>query len=445
MSGNEILSPKTVISFMANNRIRTVGHLESFHISRAREELGATFILLGTISQLKERPTPSMGMTLQLVRTSDGRTVWSYVGHFSTADGRRPLGIGEPKTVTDLYPFFLDDIVSQWPWETINEMQRATAINIDSIVLQPAHLRPGVEVHAKVRLRNDWPADRSPRVFFKADEQIHAATIGEDSRTYEASWIAGEKDGRFPVNLLLEWPIYGRSETALLGSYLVDGTPPLLELELRGTSQHAEVPVFRKELVIVPRLLVRKPLARWRLAFSNQTGELVGADEGAGNLPGIFAWQGRGNTEVPVLDGEYQVLLEVWDEAGNKASASRRVEMNRSAPAVAMALEKNGQEVVVDLENQGKVPLAFWRLEMWTTEGRIIKMAEGEELPGQIGIELPEGGNDADLQGYLMLRDVLGNQSKRDMNELFLQAGKKQPEKKREEAVPKSETWVDEF
>ncbi len=445
-AGNEIESQETVIAFMVHNRIRTVGHLETYHISRVREELGAPFVLLGTVSQMKERPTPSMGLTLQLVRTTDARTVWTYVGHFSASDGRRVLGIGEPSSVADLHPFLLDDLVSKWPWEIINEMQRAATISIDSIVLHPSHLRPGAEFTARVRLRNGWPSGRPPRVFFKSDDQIHAASVSDDGLTFESSWIAGEKDGRFPVSLFLEWPLYGRNETALLGSYVVDGTPPLFEIDLKGASIEGDVPVFRRDLIIQPRLLVRKPIARWRLSFLNDRGEVVGIDAGGGNLPEALIWSGRGNTDIPVVNGEYEVVLEIWDEAGNSAKATRKVELNRRAPQVELAVEKNDREMTVEFAHDGRVPLEYWRMEMWTREGRILKMAEGNELPAQVGFEVPTGEENDQIQGFLMVQDVLGNRTRREVDDLFRQFGKREVQIKKEEpAAPLSEMWVDEF
>jgi hypothetical protein len=309
------------------------------------------------------------------------------------------------------------------------------------------HIRPGGEVHARVRLREQWPVGRGPRVFFQADDQIHAATVTDDGRGYEATWVAGERDGRFPVSLLLQWPLYGRSETALLGAYLVDGTPPLFELELRGVHEHGEIPVFRREVIIMPKMLVRKPVTRWRLSFrlKDEVGDLVGVDEGFGNLPEHFIWQGRGNMNLPIVNGIYEITLEAWDQAGNNSSASRLVALNRGAPKVELAVARNGKEMLVDLEHDGKVPLAFWRMEMWTREGRIIKTAEGEELPAQLGIEL-SAADEEEIDGLLMVQDVLGNRISRKMDDIFLAARKREQEKAEEENPASiSESWVDEF
>ena len=445
VGGNEISRHETVIAFMANNRIRVVGYLESFHLARVREDLGAAFVLLGTVSQRKEWPQPSLGLTLQLVRTSDARAVWSYIGYVSVDDERRPLGVGEPRSVSDLQALLLDDILLRWPWEIVGEVQRSGVVSVDAITLQPTQVRPGGEIHAKVRLRNVWLPGRAPRVFFKADDQLHAARVSADGSTYEATWIAGEKDGRFPVTLILEWPLYGRTEAALLGSYLVDGNPPLFEIELRGTQLYEGVPVFRNELVILPRLLVRKPLERWRLDFRNASGQSIGVVDGDGNLPERFVWGGRNTEGIAVEDGDFEVVLEAWDKAGNSAKASRHVTMERRLPEVELAVARSGRELVVDLEQSSKIPLAYWRMEMWTSEGKLLTEREGRELPVQIGIELPVE-EDPEIEGYVVVQDVLGKQVRQRLRDL-LQLAAPPAAAAQAETKPEgiSESWVDEF
>lgn len=442
-SGNDITSLETVIDFMANNRIRTVGRLETFYISKVREDLGAAFVLLGTVTQRKERPQPIMGVTLSLVRTNDARTVWSYADSISTGDERRVLAIGEPQSVADLQLLLLEDVAEHWPWEIINEVQQTGTLSIDSIVLQPTKVRPGDEVHALVRLRNNLPAGRVPRVFFKADDQLYAATATIDGRSFEATWIAGEKNGRFQVSLVLEWPLYGRTESALLGTYEVDGTPPLLEIDLRGSRLEDGIPVFRSELAIIPKLMVREPLDRWRLSFFSEKGKLTGAVDGKGNMPKRFIWTGRGNFGE-IEDGTYKVELEAWDQAGNSAKASGKAVLDRRLPRVDMALTKSDEGMVVDLEQKGKVPLAYWRMEMWTKEGKLLTQAEGQELPVQIGIDLPAAEQNQEFQGFLFVEDVLGNRVRKKVKDLL---PKVEPEAKAKEEKAKgiSEKWVNEF
>ncbi len=440
-SGNEIIGLDTIIAFMANNRIRHVGYLENLHISWARRDLGAAFVLLGTVTQRKENREPSMGLTLNLVRTSDLRTIWTYAGSVSTGEERRLLGIGEPQSVSELQSLLLDEIMEQWPWEIVNDEHQLGSFSIDSAVLEPEYVRPGGEVHSLVRLANTWAAGQAPRVFFKADEQLYPATISADGHTYEGDWVAGEENGRVPVTLLLEWPHYGRTETALLGNYLIDGTQPLIEVELRGTKLLDGKQVFNRQLIILPRMLIRKPLARWRLAFYVEGNSRVADMDGTGNLPESFIWTGREN----IGDGLYEIVVEVWDKAGNTARASQWAEMNRSLPDVDLALSKSEDKMVVELNHDNKVPLKYWRLEMWTKEGKILTQSEGRELPVKIGIELPDPDKKSEIRGVLFYQDVLGKEVRRKVEDLLPKLSEDTEAVKKKKSKGISENWVDEF
>jgi hypothetical protein len=362
------------------------------------------------------------------------------------------MAIGEPQSTDDLQYMLLDEIVENWPWQIINDAQQARTINIDSALLEPRHVRPGDPVHLRVRFGSAWPAELTPRVYFKADDQLYPATASADGLTFEATWVAGEENGRIPVNLFLEWPYYGRTETALLGDYLIDGTPPLFELDLGGTKLIDGVPVFTGKLVILPRMIVRKAISRWHLAFYYGDEELgadnVGEMDGTGNLPRSLTWSGP--DKLSQGDGEYTVVLEAWDMAGNIAKASRIVEMRKTLAKVDLVLERSDEEVTLGLEYNGKVPLRYWRLEMWTREGKILTQSEGVDLPVRIGVELPDSDSieGQEIKGFLFYEDIFGAESRRKIEELLPELMKKPKTKGQgEEKSPAgiSEKWVDDF
>lgn len=448
-SGTKTSRLETVIAYMSNNRLRTPGRLETYYITRLGEELGVGFVLLGTVIQRKEFPVPSLGVTLNLVRTSDARTIWSYAGGLSAADDRKLLGIGGAKSADALEPALVDRILSSWPGDTLKR-QRQMPTSIDSVVLQPRQVKPGGEVHCYVRLRNLWLQSRAPRVFLKADDQIYAAKVSGDGTTYEASWIAGKEDGSFPVMLVLQWPHYGRTETERLGSYLVDGVTPLIDLSLKGAIRETDPPLFRDEVVIVPHQVIRKPIARWRITFRNKEDVLVAVQTEEGDLPQALVWQGENGFGKLERKGVYQAKLEVWDEAGNEASAtSHPFALDRIPPFLEVSVVKEGQKVKLGLkdlkEHHNKVPLAFWRLEMWSKEGKLLNTAEGEDLPAkEIGMELPADAADKDIEAVLDVQDILGNTSRRKIHDIF-KVSKPKKVKKKEEKKTATKAWVNEF
>lgn len=443
-SGNEIIGMESVMAFMAMNRIRTPGYLDTVNISRLRRDLGAAFILFGTVSERKDRPEARVGLTLNLVRTSDVRAVWAYVNGRSNSEERNILAIDEPTTTAALEALLVTDLLRDWPWQIINEEQFADALELDSVFLRPLNVRPGGEVFCRVRLENTWGNGQPPQVFFKADEQIYPATVGADGISYEGNWVAGEDNGRVPVTLVLDWPVFERTESALLGNYLVDGTLPLFKIELLGAKKLAGRLVFDKQVTIVPRMIVRKQLARWRLSFYFEDVErAIGHMEGEGNLPSGFVWRGMRGLEDRG-DGNYRIQVEAWDQAGNMYQVIEDVEMLRSKPQVELALTHSETEVIADLEYTGKVPLSYWRMQMWTEEGKILTQVEGEELPITIDMELPESMAGRSIEGVIFSRDIFGKELRQEVSHFLPSLSGPQPqEENADDGV--SESWVDEF
>jgi hypothetical protein len=443
-NGNKVIPGDAVIRFMANSRIRTVGQLESYSAIRVRDELRAGFVLLGTVNQRKEKPDATLALSLFLVRTTDARTVWSYSGSVTTAEKRKALGINEPISTDELQYLLLNEMFESWPWQRINEVQEVGAVNIDTVKLEPGFVQPGGKVACRVTIRDGWAANLAPRIFFKVDDQIYPATVSGDGRSFEGDWVAGEENGRYPVYLVLEWSQYGRTETVLLGSYVTDGTPPLLEVELRGGNEYEGRPVFRRNVVIVPNMIVRKPLSRWRLHINYMLPEgdkvYIGNMQGKGNMPGNFVWEGRSQYG----DGSYEFVVEAWDNAGNMAKASKIGEIAKALPKVNLALTEGQDQMIMDMENAGKVPLRYWRLEMWTKEGRLLTEAEGSELPVQVGFKSPVSGSDQEITGFVFLQDELGKEARVKVEDLLPQLGKLK-KKKEEKPTGVSEKWVDEF
>jgi hypothetical protein len=279
------------------------------------------------------------------------------------------------------------------------------------------------------------------------DDQVYASSFSVATNSYEATWIAGEKDGRYPVNLLLEWPLYGRTESLPLGSYLVDGVPPLVALDLKGEALAGDPPVFREKVMILPSLIVRKPIARWRITIRDSNDRVAASQEESGNIPVRLTWSGAGEEFVGGLgavDDVYRVIFDVWDEAGNTASTSAVFELNRTPPTVAVVAEKKGQEVVVGLQRDDKVPLAYWRLEMWSEEGRLLKEAEGQELPPVISVELQADEQNKKIEGVLVTEDILGNRARQQIADFFPPPIEKEAGKEKA-GKSATENWVNDF
>ena len=466
-NGYEIIDLDTVITFMAENRIRTPGYLETFYISLARNVLGAPFLLLGTVTHRKEGSKASLGLTLNLVRTRDAKTMWTHVSSFSVTEEPNILGIGEPRSSKEVLPILLDEIIGELPSKSINGEQSIKAADvvtkkqpdsptIDTVVVTPRYARPDDEIHCRLRLRNTWPEKLTPQLFFKVNDQLYPATVSADSaRIYEGTWTAGEESDRVSVFLVARWPQYNRSEPFLLNFYTVDETPPFYKLTFNGVKKLSghRFPVFYRELEIIPSIINPEIISKWRLTISNERGEKMNELIDKGSVPPNFSWR-AGDEFGSFPAGTYIVELETWDLAGNSAQTDKEVELDRTLPRMNVQVKRRDKYMTMKLRKIGSIlPITLWQLDLWTEEGRVLTQTEGEKLPAEINVELPDFARDKKIQGILTYIDGFGRGRRLSFRDLFPETGKRhkgKPKKAKAEAGKKkpegvSESWVDEF
>ncbi|MDF1578665.1 MAG: hypothetical protein P1P81_09525, partial [Desulfobulbales bacterium] len=385
--GFDVIAEEEVVPFMARHRMRWLGFLDTRNIISAKEELGADYILFGTISLRQKELTPSYGLTLYLVRTDDTRTIWTGSSGLSSQDIVNVLGINEDLEKKGLLAKLTQKVLETWPVGMEFVAAQQPTLEIDNYELNPQHVQRGDKVDCYVRLRTKWAEADMPRIFFKAAGRVYRASQSKDGHGYEGEWLVAERDGRYPVTMVVNWPS-GRKKVAYIGAYTVDSTPPRVVLDLKGVQLQGTV-AFRDKIIIVPRLLRREPVARWQLRVEDELGEEQMSSLGYGNLPKRFVWNGLGRSGWPAEEGIYKISLQVWDRANNVFETSEPVAVARTPPTMVLEAKNRGRDMIVDLTHEGSVPVAFWRMELRNDDGSLIKVAEGEDLPPRLDMNRP--------------------------------------------------------
>ncbi len=439
--GAVVVSRQAVISFMARHRIRSLGMLTTYQIARAKDELGVDLIVLGTVCQIRDRRPASLGLTLELIRTSDAQTIWTSTGDLSALDIHIPLGIAEPVDVKDLFGDLFKRLLASWPTNIGAYATWQHMIDVETVVLRPKYVRPGETVRCSLKLHWAGEVEGLPRAYLKAGERICPFNISEGQSYFTVSWPAQKADGRYPVALVLHLPS-GRQETALLGSYYVDSKPPDFTMDLIG--HHIDgLPAFSRELTIVPRLIEPEPVSRWQLSFLNASRQIVLRHDGTGQLPRRLRWYGYQEDGSKAPDGKYTVVLKAWDRAGNVSVVKRYVLVRHAPPNVTLNVEERKGILRIDLGNKGEVPTGFWWVKILSEDGRLVKEAEGSNLPATI--DIPLKGNKTKnprLECLLMVKDILGNRTKKHIGNLL---GLLPRNKSNNEENEEGSAWIEEF
>ena len=115
------------------------------------------------------------------------------------------------------------------------------------------------------------------------------------------------------------------------------------------------------------------------------------------------------------------MVLNVWDRAGNMSTIAREIAYRPSPPEMYMEVVKLKDSLQLKLsQDDTEVPLAYWRLEIWGENGELLKNVDGEELPFEYNVPTPQGPETPKIKGLVLLKDILGNQTRLEIDDLYL-------------------------
>ncbi len=437
---NKTLVPaEKVMRFLIRNRIRQLGKLTSYQASLVRKELQADLVLQGTLYQINTGELPLLCLTLQLSRTEDSKIIWSQTANLSYADQINLLGLDDPHGIEDLYAPFFEQLFASMPTSESTAGEATTSLNIDTIFIHPQYLRPGEEISCRVKIHKSIDEQGSmPELSVQVGDQHYPLTSNEGEYSYSTSWKAGGEAGTYTVNLLARWPS-GISRESVIGIYSIDTEEPGVRLTLLGTELNGEI-LFSRNLRILPKLIKPEPISHWAISVTDEDEDVIVLIDKTGNLPRSLTWNGRTSYGTTADPGGYLITFRAWDRAERESSTEAWVQYLPELPEMTVEISREDPQIRVDLDYFTETPLIFWWAKFFKEDGSLLKLAQGTELPASIELDLANDSRDK-IQCLLTARDILGNQYKKRIRDLFEMA-----EGEIEEIETSIETeWVEEF
>lgn len=464
--GVKVVPLERMINHMARKRIRWLGFLETADVLKINDELGADIVFFGTISQYQEEEPASLGLILTAVDAASSRTIWTESGALNSRDVCNVLGLAEPQEVEELRRMLAERLLRTWPRDLSRKGKGGRPL-IRSSLIEPAYVKPGEKVSCFVRLYPPNPFQLDPAELMRNDMTIRYSgaykKVGENgskgperrrvqlmvgdndylsmeeraANYYKVSWPAPDRNDSIPVSLILKEPGAGK-KIFFLGSYRVDNQAPGLSLKLKARDIGGSK-VFSEALTVIPVWQDPEPVSRWILLIRNQEGVLAGT-EGEGGLPGSFQWEGQRADGYQAADGVYDIVLKVWDRAGNRTVLNREVTLKANPPELLVGVEDEGDGLLVSLDSNSTIPLDSWTARIHRSDGRPVLEKQGYTLPARLEVPLAADQDGSRLEGIITVRDVLGNQGRREFKGFSsLVSGEKETgeQEKRE--------WLEEF
>jgi len=405
--GLTVVYPDALVPFLAKNRYRWMGWVDQVTALKIAKQFNVDLIMLGTVTELNKSEPPCIGLIVQLLKVKDYKLIWSRSAVFSAKEEISILGLDKP-TFQSLEMKTINTLVANIPPEIQQKAIHPPVIEITDVFLKPKRVQSHTEVECAIRLNTAGPSP-SEILFQINGKEIPARPQTQKEGLYIAKWIAPEKEGRYPIKLVVKWDKYSLHQEMFLTSLIVDNTPPKFSLKIIRGEKIKDSIAFNRHILLVPIFEQSEPIARWAFyVLDPKTRTPVFKVERPGRIPSRLIWRGTNIAGKYLANGQYIAKVKVWDQAGNSYEQETKLLFVKSAPAAKILAEKLSDKKVklIIKVNKHLLPLTSWRLELWDSDGNLI--SEYESTKEKDEVSLP---NDENLLYTLEIRDILGNKT----------------------------------
>ena len=438
--GCQTVAQDLILKFLVDNRIRYSGYMDSFMARKIGRSLSCDLIVLGSITEMEDDQEKSLGFTLSVFDARTGYPVWGGTRSASLEDGQRVLGIGNPRTIDDLKSFLFEGLAEEIDRNhKLPKVARVRNYQLVDIQLTPTYLKGGEPVNCMVKLKF---LDTEPPLKIAIENghgKIYLRQNGKPG-VYKGQWPTPARDGRYPVNVVMEWE--GQSERITDATYYeVLNRSPRLVLDVRKGMDLGRITAFSDHVILLPSMDTYRPLQRWTVTIQNSHGVTVLDESTEGDLPPRLVWSGQDSLKRKLEDDVFTFNLKVWDAAGNEAEVKRKLALQSSVLPVNLAAVRLGDKTYLRIRSTrgGRIPVESWNLNAVSSQGEALVEQQGVHLPAFV--EIPSGCTASTILCNLDVRDQLGNRYSLLNHQVRVQV----PQAESADDKAKSGKWVEDF
>jgi len=412
-AGLTLVDDESVRQFIAVNRLRHSGYIDSFTAQKVGRDLNADLVLSVTLCEDGSPGKERFGLVLTALETVNGEVVWSVQNSSSLLQETTLLGVGAPRDGEELKFMILMQVAQRAALELPEiiplQLSREFRFKLVDLQINPKFVRGESQVECQVKL--EMLAEMPARIIFTSGTEQVKLSPGRGIGEYQGYWLAPAADGVYTVSL----EIYSDVDSVPVrmqdyASYTVINQAPQLSIELKQGFNLNGVTVFREQVLISTTLHPNRAVSRWQVKITRQDGTVVVNDQMDGELPRDLFWRGWNNKRQHLPDGEYTITVIIWDAAGNRAEASRKASLQSECQPVEAKAVHKGKQNFVRLSTQGdSIGLLSlqWKLLVLLPDGELLMEHSGSSLP--VEFVLPDNIDVDFLLFSIDVRDQVGN------------------------------------
>lgn len=408
-----IIDGEKVIEFMVDHSIRRCGELDTLTCRAMARKLSCDTILVTTLlGDQDDRSQLSLVTTLYDGKTGQG--IWSTIISRHLSDHQPLFGVGKIQELTDIKKDLCYELTtyllkksSPLPTTTAEFVQD---YRVAEVQITPGLVRGNSELNCRIKIHF---IDQKPE-YLQLSSGDNTATLQPTSTQhyYEGNLKALAADGSHPVNLKICWDNSHQQIVPVISTYQVANHPSELELKIHSGIELGEFYAFSGSVKLVPTLTPTRPIDHWQLTIDNENGKRVVDEKHNTPLPNQLQWRGIDNNRRPLDMGLYEMVLKVWDLAGNLAETRSTLYLQpKEVELVSINQHLDFEQHQIELlpAKNTMVPIENWALTLETDDGDIVYTTQGEHLPALV--DLPPQLNYNELSCSVRVLDQLGNHS----------------------------------
>lgn len=405
-----IIDNQKVMTFMVEHSIRRCGELDTLTCRTMANSLSCDTILVTTI--LGNQSELSLVTTLYDGKTGQG--IWSTLITRHLNDDQPLFGVGKLVDFFEVKQQLCNELCSSLESKATTVPEISSELvhdyRVTEVQITPELVRGGSKLHCRLKIQF---FDQAPEYLqLTTGDQTVILQRNTTQHVYEGILHALASDGSHSVNLKIYWNPSHQETVAEVSTYQVANTPSELAMRTCSGLELGDMYAFSGSVKLIPIMDPVRPIDCWQLTINNEDGKNVVSEKHNTPLPSKLQWRGIDNNRRRLEIGRYEMVLKVWDLAGNLSEVSSTLYLQpKETELVSISQKFNSDSHQIELlpAKNIMIPIEHWAITLETDAGVIVYSTQGEHLPALV--DLPPQLNYDKLSCSVRVLDQLGNHS----------------------------------
>ncbi|MBW2186391.1 MAG: hypothetical protein JRG71_08345 [Deltaproteobacteria bacterium] len=408
-----VIDGAKVMTFMVDHAIRRCGELDTLTCRTMANSLSCDTILVTTMLGNQDNNS-ELSLIATLYDGKTGQGIWSTLFTRHLNDDQPLLGVGKIVDLFEVKQQLCNELCSSLESKATTVPEISSELvhdyRVTEVQITPELVRGDSKLHCRLKIQF---FDQAPEYLqLSTGDQTVILQRNTTQHVYEGILHALASDGSHSVNLKIYWNASHQETVPEVSTYQVANQPSELAMRTCSGLELGDMYAFSGSVKLIPTMNPVRPIDCWQLTINNEDGKNVVSEKHNTPLPSQLQWRGIDNNRRQLEIGRYEMVLKVWDLAGNLSEVSSTLYLQpKETELVSISQKFNSDSHQIELlpAKNIMIPIEHWAITLETDDGVIVYSTKGQYLPALV--DLPPQLNYDELSCSVRVLDQLGNHS----------------------------------